>query len=191
MGAAFDDEPNYLLRGVILVAFGAALFFGLTWLQNAGIDAIDSSGIAQLLFRIQAPNFAGALFVLLGFVSWIRVLIGLVAYLNSCLLMTVLGCMVLIVITGVVLFVEYRPDLAAERVAERKAAEKAANNPDYLPKMRIFTAADGRTMEAEFLSFDRKKVKIRRSDGIEFSNSIELYSAADWDFIKEQQGKLW
>ena len=189
MGAAFNDEPNYFLRGAILSGLGSASFFGLTWLQNAGIEAVDSSKIAKILFDLRAAYFLGALFSLLGFVSWIRGLMSVAAYMNSCLMTASLGVLVLITITGVILFFEYRPDLAAKRVAERRAAEKEAVTPKSEPLERVFTAADGRTMNATFLGFDGKKVKIQRTDGKVFTNSIGLYSDADQEFFREQSGQ--
>lgn len=189
MGAAFNDEPNYFLRGVLLVLVGVGVFFGLTWIQSAGIEAVDASKIAQTLFRIRLPYFAGALFVVLGFVSWIRGLMSVAAHLNSCFITVSLGFLVLLTITGIILFIEYRPDLAAKRVADRKALENKTVDPDKTPEVRTFTAADGRTMEATFLYFDGKKVRIRRADGEVFTNGIELYSATDCNYIREQQGK--
>ncbi len=190
MGAAFNDEPNYFLRGAMLIALGSGAFFGLTWLQHAGIEVIDSSKIAKTLFDLRLPYFLGALFLLLGFVSWIRGLMSVAAHLNSCLMTASLGVLVLITITGVILFFEYRPDLAAKRVAERRATQESASTSESAPTARTFTAFDGRTMSATFLAFDGKKVKIRRADGKVFTNRIGLYSEIDQAYIREQSGKL-
>ncbi len=154
-------------------------------MQTAGVEAVDGSKAAQTLFRVRVPYFAGALFALLGFLSWIRGLMSVAAHLNSCFITASLGFLVLLTITGVILFFEYRPDLAAKRVAEQKAAENGALDSI---EMRTFTSADGRTMEAALLRFDGKKVKIKRADGRIFTNSIELYSAEDRDFVTKNKG---
>lgn len=189
MGAAFDDEPNYFLRGTILVALGVCLFFGLLWLENAGIEFLDSSKIAQFLIRIHLRYFAGGLLIVLGFVSWIRGIMSVVLYLNSCLMMGSLVFLVLVTITGVILFIEYRPDLAMATVAERRAAKEKVESWSTDQEPRTFTAVDGRTMKAFLLGFDGKKVKIKREDGKEFSNRIGIYSEQDQSFIRERLKK--
>ncbi len=186
MGAAFNDEPNYFLRGVLLIALGLGIFFGLTWVQSAGIEALDSSFVAKAFFRLHLPYFLGAIFTLLGLVSWIRGLMSVAAHLNSCFLTASLAFLVLITITGAILFIEYRPDLAAKRVAERRVAQETGMPPETEPAVRTFTSADGRTMNAVLVGFDGRKVKIKRADGKVFTNRIELYSAADQAFIREQ-----
>lgn len=190
MGAAFNDEPNYFLRGTILIASAAGFFFGLTWIQGAGIEAIDSSKIAATLFRIRLPYFAGALFAVMGLASWIRGLMSVAAHLNSCLLTATLGALVVITITCVILFFEYRPDLAAKQVAQRRALEQNTSQPQKELELRTFTASDGRTMRATLIEFDGKKVRILRADGIEFTNRIGLYSEADQIYIREQSEQV-
>jgi len=50
---------------------------------------------------------------------------------------------------------------------------------------RVFTAADGRKIEARVLCFDGRTVRIERRDGQIFESPLGIYSEADQSFIRK------
>lgn len=64
---------------------------------------------------------------------------------------------------------------------------RVASPPTAATKIRTWTAADGRTMEAEYLSHNSVTVRIRRiSDGQVFTYPIEQLSQADREWLAAQ-----
>lgn len=61
----------------------------------------------------------------------------------------------------------------------------------YLPhrnrEYRVFTANDGRTIEARVLAVEGGRVRIERRDGQIFESPIEIYSQSDQSFIREAE----
>ncbi|WP_309395963.1 hypothetical protein [Cerasicoccus maritimus] len=68
--------------------------------------------------------------------------------------------------------------------------QRVMNADDTQSEYRIFTANDGRTMEAKIIDIDGDRITIERIDGQVFTTSISIYTEADIDYINRLRGAM-